>query len=148
MRSLLTSAPYATCLRAPSASPVPTQSLRPCFGPNSHTSLQRYPDIQVELSMDYSLTDIVGEKFDAGVRIGEALERDMVAMRIGPDWRFCVVGSPAYFERRAPPATPYDLSNHNCIKMRLATAGGYMRWEFRSPDRSRPSPACRGTGHI
>jgi LysR substrate binding domain len=76
----------------------------------------------------------IGEKFDAGVRIGEDLERDMVATRMGPDWRFSVVGSPPYFERRSPPATPYELSNHNCINMRLATAGGFLRWAFRSPE--------------
>jgi hypothetical protein len=69
----------------------------------------------------------------AGVRVGEDLERDMVATRIGPDWRFSVVGSPAYFERRSPPEKPYDLSNHNCINLRLST-GGFLRWEFRSPE--------------
>jgi DNA-binding transcriptional LysR family regulator len=104
------------------------------FRPKLADFLQRYPDIHVELSMDYAFTDIIGEKFDAGVRIGEALERDMVATRIGPDWRFSVVGSPSYFERRSPPDTPSELTNHNCINMRLATAGGYLRWEFRSPD--------------
>jgi len=104
------------------------------FRPRLAAFLHRYPDIHVELSMDYAFTDIVGQKFDAGVRIGEALERDMVATRIGPDWRFSVVGSPAYFERRSPPATPHELGNHNCINMRLATAGGFLRWEFRSPE--------------
>lgn len=103
------------------------------FRPKLAAFLQQYPDIHVELSQDYALTDIVGEKFDAGVRIGEALERDMVAMRIGPDWRFSVIGSPAYFERRSSPATPYELSNHNCINIRLA-AGSFMRWKFRSPE--------------
>jgi DNA-binding transcriptional LysR family regulator len=104
------------------------------FRPRLAAFLQRYPDIHVELSMNYALTDIVGEKFDAGVRIGEDLERDMVATRIGPDWRFSVIGAPAYFERRSPPATPHELSNHNCINMRLATASGFLRWEFRSPE--------------
>jgi DNA-binding transcriptional LysR family regulator len=104
------------------------------FRPKLADFLHGHPDISVELSMDYAFTDIVGEKFDAGVRIGEALERDMVATRIGPDWRFAVIGSPAYFERRHPPATPHELSNHNCIGMRLATAGGLLRWEFESPE--------------
>jgi DNA-binding transcriptional LysR family regulator len=104
------------------------------FRPKLAAFLQRYPDVHVELSMDYAFTDIVAEKFDAGVRIGEAVERDMVATRIGPDWRFSVVGSPAYFERRSPPATPHELTNHNCINMRLATGGGFLRWEFRSPE--------------
>lgn len=103
---------------------------RPRLGP----FLQRYPDIRVELSMNYAFVDIVAERFDAGVRIGEALEKDMVATRIGPDWRFCVVGSPAYFERRSPPVTPHELSNHNCINLRMTTAGGNLRWEFRSPE--------------
>src|SRR3954453_14239684 len=109
------------------------------FRPRLAAFLHRYPDIHVELSMDYAFTDIVGQKFDAGVRIGEALERDMVATRIGPDWRFSVVGSPAYFERRSPPATPHELGNHNCINMRLATARGVLRSGFRPP-RSPGSP--------
>lgn len=96
--------------------------------------LQKYPDITVELSMDYAFVDIVAERFDAGVRIGEAIEKDMIATRIGPDWRFCVVGSPAYFERRSVPGSPYELGNHNCINMRMTTAGGTLRWEFRRPD--------------
>ncbi|OWJ69226.1 LysR family transcriptional regulator [Inquilinus limosus] len=104
------------------------------FRPRLGAFLQRYPDIRVELDMNYTLVDIVAERFDAGVRIGEALEKDMVATRIGPDWRFSVVGSPAYFARRPPPATPRDLANHNCINIRMATAGGNLRWEFRSPD--------------
>jgi DNA-binding transcriptional LysR family regulator len=104
------------------------------FRPKLSTFLLQFPDIRVEMDMDYAFTDIVEGKFDAGVRIGESIERDMVATRIGPDWRFSVIGSPAYFERRSPPDTPYELSNHNCINMRLATAGGYLRWEFQSPE--------------
>ncbi|MFT8246448.1 LysR family transcriptional regulator [Roseomonas sp. BN140053] len=104
------------------------------FRPRLAAFLRKYPDIRVEMSMDPALTNIVEEKFDAGVRIGESIERDMVATRVGPDWRFSVVGSPAYFERRSAPATPYDLSNHNCINLRLSTAGGYWPWEFRLPD--------------
>ncbi|WP_238123849.1 MULTISPECIES: LysR family transcriptional regulator [unclassified Xanthobacter] len=104
--------------------------LRPRLG----DFLLRYPDIRVEISMDYALVDIVAERFDAGVRIGEAIDRDMVATRIGADWRFCVVGSPAYFERRSAPVTPQELTNHNCINMKMSTAGGNLRWEFRSPE--------------
>jgi len=96
--------------------------------------LRKYPDINVELSMDYAFVDIVAERFDAGVRMGEAIEKDMIATRIGPDWRFCVVGSPAYFERRSAPDSPYELGNHNCINMRMTTAGGTLRWDFRKPD--------------
>lgn len=103
------------------------------FRPKLAAFLQAYPDIHVELSMEYAFTDIVEGKYDAGVRVGEDLERDMVATRISPDWRFSVVGSPAYFERRSAPERPHDLSNHNCINLRLST-GGFLRWEFRSPE--------------
>jgi len=103
------------------------------FRPKLAAFLRQYPDISVELSMDYALVDIIAERFDAGVRIGEALEKDMVATRIGPDWRFCVVGSPEYFRERAVPASPYELSDHNCINLRMTTAGGNLKWEFQKP---------------
>jgi len=96
--------------------------------------LRKYPEIKVELSMNYALVDIVAERFDAGIRIGEAIQQDMVTTRIGPDWRFSVVGSPSYFANRAVPKTPADLADHNCIQLRMASAGNLMRWEFRSPD--------------
>lgn len=83
--------------------------------------------------MNYALVDIVAERFDAGVRIGESIDRDMVATRIGPDWRFSVVGAPGYFAGREHPATPFDLDRHNCITLRMASAGGFLRWEFRTP---------------
>lgn len=103
------------------------------FRPKLAAFLREYPDISVELSMDYALVDIVAERFDAGVRIGEALEKDMVATRIGPDWRFCVVGSPEYFKDRSVPSSPYELSDHNCINLRMTTAGGNLKWEFQKP---------------
>lgn len=103
------------------------------FRPKLADFLRAYPDIHVELTMEYAFTDIVEGKYDAGVRVGEDLDRDMVATRIGPDWRFSVVGSPAYFARRSPPDRPQDLNNHNCINLRLST-GGFLRWEFRSPE--------------
>ncbi|WP_448310532.1 LysR family transcriptional regulator [Pantoea sp. PGP6] len=92
--------------------------------------LQRYPEVNVEFSVDNTLTDIVSGRFDAGVRLGEQVEKDMVAVRIGPDWNMCVVASPAYFEQHGVPATPYDLQNHNCINLRLPTLGGLYHWEF------------------
>ncbi|MBB3395474.1 MULTISPECIES: LysR family transcriptional regulator [unclassified Rhizobium] len=104
------------------------------FRPRLGAFLQKYPDVRVELDMNYALVDIVAERFDAGVRIGEALEKDMVATRIGPDWRFSVVGSPGYFARHAPPVTPQDLREHNCINIRLSASGGTLKWEFRSPE--------------
>ena len=92
--------------------------------------LPLYPDIRVEVVVDYGLVDIVSEGFDAGVRLGEQVAKDMIAMRIGPDMRMAVVGSPAYFETRRPPLTPQDLTEHNCINMRLPTYGGLFAWEF------------------
>ena len=92
--------------------------------------LQQYPDVNVELSIDNSLADIVSGRFDAGVRLGEQVARDMVAVRIGPDWRMVVVGSPDYFARSGVPQTPHELQSHNCINMRLPTLGGLYAWEF------------------
>lgn len=92
--------------------------------------LQTYPDVNVELMIDNTLTDIVSGRFDAGVRLGEQVARDMVAVRIGPDWRMVVVGSPDYFARYGKPQTPHDLQQHNCINMRLPTLGGLYAWEF------------------
>ena len=92
--------------------------------------LPEYPDIQVELSVSGSLTDIVAERFDAGVRLGESIDKDMVAVRIGPDLRMAVVGSPAYWAEHPHPVTPQDLNGHRCINLRLPTAGGLYAWEF------------------
>ena len=92
--------------------------------------LPRYPDIKVEISVDSSLTDIVAERFDAGVRLGEQVEKDMIAVRIGPDMRMAVVGSPDYLAKRRPPATPRDLTDHTCITLRLRSYGGLYAWEF------------------
>jgi DNA-binding transcriptional LysR family regulator len=91
---------------------------------------REYPDIHVEVAVDQSLTDIVSERFDAGIRLGEHLAKDMVAVRIGPDLRMVVVGSPSYFADRPAPRTPHDLTAHNCINIRLATYGGLYAWEF------------------
>jgi DNA-binding transcriptional LysR family regulator len=89
-----------------------------------------YPEINVELSIDSSFADIVSGRFDAGVRLGEAVAKDMVANRIGPDLRMAVVGAPAYFARHPAPSTPQDLAGHRCIKLRLPTAGGFYAWEL------------------
>ncbi|MDB5642075.1 MAG: transcriptional regulator, LysR family, partial [Hyphomicrobiales bacterium] len=94
-----------------------------------------YPDINIELSIDPGLTDIVSDRFDAGVRLGEQVEKDMIAVRIGPDLRLAVVGSPAYFETRSTPATPHDLTQHLCINLRQATSGGLYVWEFEKDGR-------------
>ncbi|OAF19890.1 LysR family transcriptional regulator [Bradyrhizobium neotropicale] len=92
--------------------------------------LPRYPDIKVELVVDYGLTDIVAERYDAGVRIGEQVAKDMIAVRIGPDMRMAVVGAPAYFAARQKPKRPQDLTEHSCINIRLPTYGGIYAWEF------------------
>ncbi|MNE08158.1 HTH-type transcriptional regulator DmlR [compost metagenome] len=88
------------------------------------------PDLHIEIIVDYGLTDIVAEGFDAGVRLGQQVAKDMIAMRIGPDMRMAVVGSPAYFARYPQPVTPSDLMVHNCITLRLPTYGGLYLWEF------------------
>src|SRR3954447_1656326 len=92
--------------------------------------LPDYPDIKVELTVDYGLTDIVAERYDAGVRLGEQVAKDMIAVRIGPDLRMAVVGAPSYFARRKRPRTPQDLTDHACINIRLPTYGGLYVWEF------------------
>jgi len=97
--------------------------------------LPDYPDIRVEIIIDYGLTDIVAERYDAGVRLGEQVAHDMIAVRIGPDMRMAVVGAPAYFARRPKPRTPQDLTTHNCINLRLPTYGGLYAWEFEKAGR-------------
>ncbi|KQP85349.1 LysR family transcriptional regulator [Methylobacterium sp. Leaf113] len=92
--------------------------------------LPDYPDITVEIVTEQALTNIVAERFDAGVRIGEHVEKDMVAVRIGPDMRMAVVGTPAYFRKRARPKHPEDLTAHRCINLRRPTRGGFYPWEF------------------
>ncbi|PKH26777.1 LysR family transcriptional regulator [Enterobacterales bacterium CwR94] len=92
--------------------------------------LLAYPDIHVELVVDNGFVDIVEGRFDAGIRLGESVDKDMVAVKIGPDMRMAVVGSPAYFAEHSRPETPHDLQHHRCINMRLPTAGGIYHWEF------------------
>ena len=98
--------------------------------PKLRPVLADYPDIHLEFSIDNGLRNIVEERFDAGVRLGEHLEKDMVAVRIGPDWRLVAVASPGYLARRAAPQTPQDLIHHNCINHRQGRSGGLYSWEF------------------
>jgi DNA-binding transcriptional LysR family regulator len=95
-----------------------------------------YPDIQVEISVYSGFIDIVEERFDAGVRLGETIAQDMVAVRIGPDMRMAAVASPAYFSARKPPRTPQDLALHNCINLRFPTRGALYAWEFEKAARA------------
>ncbi|NKL65213.1 LysR family transcriptional regulator [Rhizobium leguminosarum] len=97
--------------------------------------LPDYPDINVEIIVDYGLTDIVAERYDAGVRLGEQVAKDMIAVRIGPDMRMAVVGAPAYFDTRPKPLTPQDLTDHNCVNLRLPTYGSVYAWEFEKDGR-------------
>ncbi len=97
--------------------------------------LPDYPDIKVEVVIDYGLTDIVAERFDAGIRLGEQVAKDMIAVRIGPDMRMIAVGAPGYFARHSKPQTPQDLTAHNCINLRLPTLGGIYAWEFEKEGR-------------
>ena len=92
--------------------------------------LPSYPDVKVEIIIDYGLTDIVAERYDAGVRLGEQVAKDMIAVRIGPDFRMVVVGAPSYFRGRSKPKTPQDLTDHLCINLRLPTYGSLYAWEF------------------
>lgn len=92
--------------------------------------LREYPDIKIEIVIDYGLTDIVAERFDAGVRSGEQVASGMIAVRIAPDMRMAVVASPSYFRNRSEPKKPQELIGHNCIGLRLPTHGGLYAWEF------------------
>jgi len=92
--------------------------------------LAEYPDLKVEVTVDYGLTDIVAERYDIGIRLGEQVERDMIGVPVSPPQRIAVVAAPAYFRVHGIPATPADLATHNCIGLRLPTHGGLLPWEF------------------
>jgi DNA-binding transcriptional LysR family regulator len=92
--------------------------------------LPQYPDIKVEVAIDYGLTDIITDQFDAGIRIGELVAKDMIAVRVGPDVRIAVVAAPTYFSTRTRPHLPQDLTNHNCINFRFMQEGGLFVWRF------------------
>lgn len=97
--------------------------------------LRKYPEIKVEIITDYGLADIVADRYDIGVRNGDQVAKDMIAVRIAPDMRMAIVGSPAYLEKQAPPKTPQDLTLHNCINLRLPTLGGFYAWELKKGSR-------------
>ncbi|ACL60971.1 LysR family transcriptional regulator [Methylobacterium nodulans] len=104
--------------------------------PTLERLLPEYPDVTVEVVVDNGLTNIVAERYDAGVRLGEQVEKDMVAVRIGPDMRMAAVVAPSYFEGRRKPRTPEDLTGHACINLRLPTRGGIYAWEFEKGSRA------------
>lgn len=99
--------------------------------PKLEKVLPNYPDISVEIAVEYQRTDIETEKYDAGVRLGDEVAKDMVAVRISADQRIAVVGSPSYFDKRPVPKKPADLADHNCINLRLPTSDSLMPWDFR-----------------
>jgi DNA-binding transcriptional LysR family regulator len=105
-------------------------ALRTVLWPALEKLLPGFPDIKVEIVIDYGLTDIAAERYDAGVRPGEIVAKDMVAVRIGPDLRMVVVGAPSYLDARSTPKMPQDLTGHTCINLRLPTHGGLYTWEF------------------
>ncbi|TIT94249.1 MAG: LysR family transcriptional regulator, partial [Mesorhizobium sp.] len=110
-------------------------ALQTTVWPKLEPMLCDYPDLRVELYSDNGMRNIVEERFDAGVRLGESVDRDMIAVRIGPDWRLVAIASPDYFSRRPVPRTPQDLVGHDCIGLRQATFGGLYAWEFEKKGR-------------
>lgn len=109
---------------------VSDHALETLIWPKLKPVLLNHPDIRIELSRDNGLRNIVEDGFDAGVRLGETVEKDMVAVRIGPDWRLVAVGSPDYFHKRGVPKTPQELIKQSCIGLRLTSGGGLYAWEF------------------
>jgi len=104
---------------------------RTILWPRLSQALLEYPEIKVEIITDYGLTDIVSDRFDIGVRNGDQVAKDMIAVRIGPDMRMAIVGSPAYLKQRPPPKLPADLPAYNCINLRLPTHGSVYAWELK-----------------
>ena len=98
--------------------------------------LPKYPDIKVEITADYGLSDIVADRFDAGVRLGEDVDKDMIAVRIAPDLAIAIVGSPAYFERNPPPTAPQELVRHQCLNLRISPSRGFYIWNFEKDGRA------------
>jgi DNA-binding transcriptional LysR family regulator len=98
--------------------------------------LRGYPDVNVEIITDYRLIDIAAERYDAGVRLGEQVDKDMIAVRIGSNFRMAVVAAPSYFASRPRPLSPQDLTGHDCIGLRLPTHGGLYAWDFRKDARA------------
>jgi DNA-binding transcriptional LysR family regulator len=113
-----------------------THAAETILAPALASLLPDYPDIHVELSLNAGFIDIVAERFDAGVRLGETIAQDMVAVRIGPDMRMAAVASPQYLAAREAPQTPHDLARHACINLRFPTHGGLYAWEFEKDGRA------------
>ncbi|WP_323816476.1 LysR family transcriptional regulator [Cellvibrio sp. NN19] len=106
-----------------------------CLRPKLTAFLQEFPDITLELYVDYGFTNVVEARFDAGIRLGEAISKDMIAVRIGPDWRLVVVASPAYLAQHSQPESPHQLAEHHCINIRHRPDGSIYAWEFKKDNR-------------
>jgi DNA-binding transcriptional LysR family regulator len=113
--------------------------------PKLRAFLLAYPQIRIEIILDYGLTDIVAERLDAGVRLGEQVDKDMIAVRISPEIPMALVGAPSYFGRHPPPEVPQDLVDHQCITLRLGATRGHAPWEFRRGERE---PHVRVNGAV
>lgn len=120
----------AGTIRITAAEHAANSVLWPKLAPIMHD----YPDVKVDINIDYSMTDIVSQRFDAGVRLGDQVEKDMIAVRIGPDLRMAVVATPDYFARHGKPRSPHELQQHSCINLRLPTHGNLQVWEFEKND--------------
>nr|WP_315259525.1 LysR family transcriptional regulator [uncultured Duganella sp.] len=116
----------AGTIRITAAEHAANHVLWPKLAPIMHD----YPDVRIEINIDYGFTNIVQQRFDAGVRLGDQVEKDMIAVRISPDMRMALVATPDYYARRGKPQTPHDLQQHSCINLRLPTHGNLMLWEF------------------
>ncbi|MYN39963.1 LysR family transcriptional regulator [Duganella sp. FT109W] len=116
----------AGTIRITAAEHAANNVLWPKLSPIMHD----YPDVKIDINVDYSMTNIVSQRFDAGVRLGDQVEKDMIAVRIGPDLRMAVVATPEYFAKHGKPRAPQDLQQHSCINLRLPTHGNLQIWEF------------------
>jgi DNA-binding transcriptional LysR family regulator len=110
-------------------------AIRTLLWPRLSKALRRYPDIKLEIITDYGLSDIVAERYDIGVRLGDQVAKDMIAVRIGPDIRMAIVAAPSYLKKRASPKTPHELTAHSCINLRLPTHDGLYAWELQKGKR-------------
>jgi DNA-binding transcriptional LysR family regulator len=116
-----------------------------CIRPKLAAFIEQYPEVRLELYVDYGFTNVVEERFDAGIRLGEAISQDMIAVRISRDWRLALVATPGYCARRPPPATPYQLTEHSCINIRHRPSGAVYAWEF---ERDGQAFTVRGEGPL
>ncbi|MDN3488649.1 MULTISPECIES: LysR family transcriptional regulator [Gammaproteobacteria] len=116
-----------------------------CLRPKLAQFLENFPDVTIELYVDYGFTNVVTDRFDAGIRLGESINQDMIALPIGPDIRLVVVGSPNYFNQHGEPKTPYELPEHSCIDIRHRPEGSVYAWEF---EKDGKEFTVKGKGHI